>query len=187
MMLNLLHWVPAESVQRLQKILYTYPTILQIVRPRKTKLGDYRLPPKGEKHRITINAMEDKDEFLFTLLHELAHLFAFEKYGRKIQPHGNEWKLEYRMFLLEFEDILGTHPRFNMEVTKLPARMSYPISLPENNAQLCVHHLEPGDEFIFNEKRKMKMLQKLRKYYLCKDLNNGKLYRVHPMGKVSKL
>jgi predicted SprT family Zn-dependent metalloprotease len=26
------------------------------------------------------------------LTHELAHLIAFEKYGRRISPHGNEWK-----------------------------------------------------------------------------------------------
>jgi SprT protein len=187
MMLDLLHWVPAESAYRLQKLLSTYPTDLRIVRPRKTKLGDYRLPPQGQRHRITINAMEDKEEFLFTLLHELAHLYAFQEFGRKIQPHGREWKLQYRTFLLDFIDVLGNHPRFPFEVTKLPARMNLTEIPQEDDDQLRVHHIHPGEVFIFNGKRKMKMLKKLRKYYVCLDLGNGKKYRVHPMGSVSRV
>lgn len=187
MMLELINWVPAEAAYRLQKLLMKYPTDLKVVRPRKTKLGDYRLPPSGQRHRITINAMEDKEEFLFTLLHELAHLYAFQEYGRKIQPHGREWKLQYRFFLLEFMDVLGEHPRFHLEVTKLPARMNLTESLSPDDSQLRVHHLNPGDIFIFNDKRKMKMLRKLRKYYVCVDLINEKKYRVHPMGTVTRV
>ena len=40
--------------------------------------------------------------FLVTLLHELAHLVAFEKYGNRIQPHGREWKKEFGDILSHF-------------------------------------------------------------------------------------
>ncbi|MEF9480208.1 hypothetical protein OWR28_23140 [Chryseobacterium sp. 1B4] len=39
------------------------------------------------------------------LTHELAHLIAFEKYGRRISPHGNEWKETFRNMLLESLEI----------------------------------------------------------------------------------
>jgi hypothetical protein len=39
------------------------------------------------------------------LTHELAHMIAFEKYGRRISPHGNEWKETFRNMLLESLEI----------------------------------------------------------------------------------
>jgi predicted SprT family Zn-dependent metalloprotease len=43
-------------------------------------------------HQITINGTLEPQLFFFVLTHELAHLIAFEKYGRRISPHGQEWK-----------------------------------------------------------------------------------------------
>ena len=42
---------------------------------------------------------------LFRSTHELAHLLAFEKYGRKISPHGEEWKSTFREMLIESIEI----------------------------------------------------------------------------------
>jgi predicted SprT family Zn-dependent metalloprotease len=33
----------------------------------------------------------------------LAHLIAFEKFGRRISPHGNEWKMTFKMLLESLE------------------------------------------------------------------------------------
>jgi predicted SprT family Zn-dependent metalloprotease len=43
------------------------------------------------KHEITVNSNLNKYKFLITLIHEISHLVAFEKFGRNIKPHGNEW------------------------------------------------------------------------------------------------
>ena len=40
--------------------------------------------------------------FLITILHELAHLFTFERYGNRVASHGKEWKNEFRNILSEF-------------------------------------------------------------------------------------
>ena len=64
---------------------------LKIVNERQTRHGDYRKDAQGY-HLITVNANLNKYRFLMTLIHEIAHLVAFEKYGRYIKPHGNEWK-----------------------------------------------------------------------------------------------
>ena len=40
--------------------------------------------------------------FLMTLVHEVAHLVAFQKYGRAIKPHGKEWKFTFQTLMLPF-------------------------------------------------------------------------------------
>ncbi len=54
--------------------------------------GDYRPPMPGSNHLITINRDMNQYAFLLTLVHEIAHLLAHERHGRRIKPHGEEWK-----------------------------------------------------------------------------------------------
>jgi predicted SprT family Zn-dependent metalloprotease len=58
----------------------------------------------GKNHRISVNGNLNKFSFLITLLHELAHLLAFENYGNRIQAHGKEWKFVYSNLLKDFID-----------------------------------------------------------------------------------
>jgi predicted SprT family Zn-dependent metalloprotease len=37
---------------------------------------------------------------LITLIHEISHLVAFEKFGRNIKPHGNEWKYSFQRLMI---------------------------------------------------------------------------------------
>jgi hypothetical protein len=37
-----------------------------------------------------------------TLIHEIAHLVAFEKYGRNIKPHGQEWKHTFQQLMVPY-------------------------------------------------------------------------------------
>jgi hypothetical protein len=39
---------------------------------------------------------------LITLIHEIAHLVAFEKYGRNIKPHGHEWKHTFQQLMVPY-------------------------------------------------------------------------------------
>ena len=74
---------------------------IAISRPRKSKLGDFRPPRLGQIARITMNADLGPFQFLTTLTHEIAHLIAWEKHGRRAAPHGKEWKAIFRELLLE--------------------------------------------------------------------------------------
>lgn len=66
---------------------------------RKTKFGHYKYLPKSKEHIISINRGLSKPLFLITYLHELAHLEVMLKHGRRVQPHGNEWKNTFAEFL----------------------------------------------------------------------------------------
>ena len=74
---------------------------LKVVNERVTRHGDYRRKPDGG-HQITINANLNKYRFLITLIHEIGHLLAFERFGRHIKPHGREWKLTFQQLMLPF-------------------------------------------------------------------------------------
>jgi len=63
---------------------------------RRTKLGDYRFDPKTEIHRISVNKDLNPYNFLITYVHEVAHCANVIKRGRKVPPHGSEWKEEFR-------------------------------------------------------------------------------------------
>lgn len=81
-------------------LIIEHPVQFKIVNPRNTKLGDYRPAHDGKPHRITINGNLNQYSFLVTTLHEFGHLHAHLKFGRTIQPHGEEWKACYRKLLL---------------------------------------------------------------------------------------
>ena len=75
---------------------------LTVARERKSILGDYRHRTAAENHRISVNGNLNKFAFLITLLHELAHLLTFEKFGNRVQAHGQEWKAIYGQLLARF-------------------------------------------------------------------------------------
>ena len=95
-------YIPDNAVSAIAEWVYTYDFKLKIKRSRSTKYGDYRPPVKGMNHQITINHDLNKYAFLNTLIHEIAHLSAWKKYGDRIQSHGKEWKQEYRLLLQPF-------------------------------------------------------------------------------------
>lgn len=69
---------------------------LKIRKPRQSVYGDYRPPREGSNHLITVNRDMNEYAFLLTLVHEIAHLLAHERHGRRIKPHGEEWKTSFK-------------------------------------------------------------------------------------------
>ena len=99
---DLLPYLPAGDYEPLfSKWLEGLNYQIAISRPRKSKLGDFRPPRLGQIARITMNADLGAFQFLTTLTHEIAHLIAWEKYGRRAAPHGKEWKAIFREMLIE--------------------------------------------------------------------------------------
>ena len=95
------YYLPQRAVQPCAQLIMENNVHLKIVAQRVTRHGDYRKMPNG-KHQITVNASLNKYRFLITLVHEIAHLVAFEKYGRLIKPHGLEWKRTFQLLMLPF-------------------------------------------------------------------------------------
>ena len=97
-------YLPDETFNLVMPLILKHKVHLTITKGRKTKLGDYRNAYGSNNHRISVNGNLNKYAFLVTLIHELAHLLTFEKYGHRVQPHGQEWKSTYSKLLQEFID-----------------------------------------------------------------------------------
>src|SRR5690606_27787034 len=94
-------YLPENSFEPVFELIKAYHVHLKIVNERTTRHGDYRKNPDGS-HQITVNASLNKYRFLITLVHEIAHLVAFQKYGRNIKPHGEEWKHTFKLLMVPF-------------------------------------------------------------------------------------
>ncbi len=84
-------YIPTAAVEPTFQLIKQHNIHLIIVNERVTRHGDYRRMPNGQ-HQITVNTTLNTYRFFITLIHEIAHLVAFEKFGRVIKPHGKEWK-----------------------------------------------------------------------------------------------
>lgn len=89
---KLANYIPDNSREYCLDQCDQYDFDLKIVKNRSSKSGDYKYSTKSKKHIITINKDLNPYTFLLTFIHELAHLKANLDYGRKIKPHGKEWK-----------------------------------------------------------------------------------------------
>lgn len=95
-------YLPPDTYDAVLNYLHYYNVHLTIARDRKSILGDYRHRTINYNHRISVNGSLNKFSFLITLLHELAHLLAFERFGNKIFSHGKEWKNIFGQLLDQF-------------------------------------------------------------------------------------
>lgn len=94
----LLNYIPQTAHKYILELIERHPIQLKITAPRKTLLGSYKRNNRGED-QISINGDLNPYSFLITLLHEFAHLKAFDQYGFSIEPHGPEWQKTFSNLL----------------------------------------------------------------------------------------
>ncbi len=192
-------YIPDGSFDAVMRYIHAHEVQLTLTRERKSILGDYRAATRNAKHRISINGNLNKYAFLVTLLHELAHLFTFEKYQRGVAPHGKEWKFIFGKTLEEFIR-LGVFPH-DVELAlaktlKNPGASScadadlmrtlrkYDVK-PAN--ALSVEDLGPGDQFKTADGRIFQLKKQLRKRFACEETATGKMYLFSGLYEVSKV
>jgi len=164
---------------------------LRITSARRSKLGDFRPAQRGLPHRITVNNNLNRYEFLITLVHEMAHLLCWEKFGRRVNPHGMEWKNIFRnlifticdpgIFPEEIQQALalyfdpGTSNRRGSEEIARALRKYDPHSDLKS-----IEDIPDGEAFIYKQTGFRKM-HKVRKRYKCICLNSSRLYLFSPL------
>lgn len=168
---------------------------LKIVKPRKTKLGDFRAPrKKGEKPTITINNDLNQYAFLVTLVHEIAHHRVYQKHSNRIQPHGMEWKATFKELMLPFlhpsilpHNVIQAISRhlLNTKASSCSDPHLYRILLSYNiNTHPTLETLEMGTLFSINDNRVFQKGNKLRTRYKCTEIHSRRQYFVHGLAHV---
>ena len=131
-----------------------------------------------------------------TLIHEIAHLIAFEKYGRNIKPHGLEWKKTFQHLMLPF-----IRPEiFPAQLLPLLARhFKNPKASSGTDAQLAialkqfdeqqsdktyVYELPIGCVFRIYNGKLFKKGNKRTKRYECIEISSGRMFLFQPNAEV---
>ena len=189
-------YLPENSFEQVAYFLQHYKVHLTITRQRQSVLGDYRNAVNGKNHRISVNGNLNKYAFLITLLHELAHLLAFEQYGNRIQAHGKEWKFIYSSLLKEF---------INKKIFPADVEHALKDSVQNPAASSCaedglmrvlrrydekkddillLEEIPKGSYFITKDGRIFKKGEQLRKRFRCTEKDTGLVYLISPLYEV---
>ena len=187
-------YLPENALSFLKIWFADYPIHIKITRNRNSKLGDYRKMPDNS-HQITINSTLEPDLFFFVLTHELAHLIAFEKFGRRISAHGNEWKTTFAQMILDSLEIypqdlqlilkkFSKSPKANFMSSSDLVRYFHFDQLKDD--EVFMESLQIGDRFMYREDA-YKVEEKRKKLYLCINSTNAKKYLFKPLAKVQKV
>lgn len=189
-------YLPEHSLEQVTNYLQQYKVHLTITRQRQTVLGDYRNALNGKNHRITVNGNLNKFSFLITLIHELAHLLAFEKFGNRINAHGKEWKNVYSNLLVVFT---------NKKIFPADIELALQQSIQNPAASSCteeslmrvlrkydtvkedfylIEELPKGNFFATKDGRIFEKGEKLRKRFRCTEKNTGLVYLFSPVHEV---
>ena len=191
----LIKYLPERAVDPCLQLIKESGVNLKIVNKRVTRHGDYRRLPNG-MHQITINATLNKYRFLITLVHEIAHLAAFAKYGRRIKPHGLEWKRTFQYLMLPFlrpeifPSILLPHLAKHFINPKASSDTDEVLSLALKEFDFqptdltYVFELPLGSVFrIYNGKLFRKGKKRVKRFE-CVEVVSGKVYLFQPNAEV---
>lgn len=190
---NLEKYLPDNTLPYLKNWFSEYYIHIKITRDRHSKLGDYR-KLADRSHEITINSTLAPQLFFFVLTHELAHLIAFEKYGRRISPHGAEWKDTFRKMLLESlevyeQDLRPIITRFSRSpkanFMSSPELVRYFHIGKEGDDLQFMEELKKGDSFTYRDEKYL-LEGLIKKNYLCRNLVTGRQYSFKPLARVKK-
>lgn len=189
-------YLPERAVEPCYELIRGHSVHLKIVSHRVTRHGDYRRMPNG-KHLITVNASLNKYRFLITLVHEIAHLVAFEKFGRSIKPHGVEWKQTFQELMVPFIHpeifpnrllpLIARHFRNPKASSSTDAQLSIALKAydeVQHKEKSYVFELPEGSVFRLYNGKLFKKGGKRVKRYECIEMATGRLYLFQPNAEV---
>ena len=180
-------YLPEHAVKPVFELIVANEVHLKIVNERVTRHGDYRKGLSG-KHEITVNSSLNKYKFLITLVHEISHLVAFEKFGRNIKPHGNEWKYSFQRLMIPFIrpeifphsvlPLVANHFRNPTASSDTDARLAFALKqFDERKSDIHYMHEVPSGSLFRIKNGRIFKKQGLRvKRYECLEVKTGRLF-----------
>lgn len=199
-------YFPQLAVDYCYQLWQQYSFQFRVSRHRRTRLGDYRYSPdKG--HQISVNSSLNPYAFLFTYVHEVAHLLTQQQFSnwpagkRKpvFRPHGPEWKVHFRNLM---QPLLSTEifpPTLRMALqrhmlnpsassgadpTLVSAFRAFDAARTDNKVLLA--DLPYGNTFHLNGRTFVKESSR-RTRALCLDLKSKRKYTVSEAAWVEKV
>jgi SprT protein len=190
-------YIPDHALEPVFELIKANHVHLKIVNERVTRHGDYRKHSDGF-HQITVNASLNKYRFLITLIHEIAHLMAFEKFGRNIKPHGDEWKITFQRLMVPFIrpeifpsqllPLLARHFRNPKASSDTDATLALALKQfdPENDKNY-IFEIPYGSVFRIHNGKIFKKVALRLKRYECLEVSSGRIYLFNPNAEVELL
>jgi hypothetical protein len=190
-------YIPEHAVVPVFELIKANNVHLKIVNERVTRHGDYRKGLSG-KHEITVNGTLNKYKFLITLVHEIAHLVAFEKFGRAIKPHGNEWKYSFQLLMVPFIrpeifpnqllPLLARHFKNPSASSDTDATLALALKqFDQQNDKNYVFEIPYGSTFRIHNGKIFKKISLRTKRYECLEISSGRVYLFNPNAEVELL
>ncbi|HQW00203.1 MAG TPA: SprT-like domain-containing protein [Bacteroidia bacterium] len=198
------NYIPEATVDECTSWIIQKNIHLKITKGRASKFGDYKPLEKGKGHHISVNHDLNKYAFLITFVHEVAHLHTYTKYPFRHEPHGKEWKNEFRNLLGNFvvrrvfpEDISNALTSYlrNPAATSCSDhnlfRTLKKYDLKESGEE--VFHLEElstNSKFALYQSRSGMIFQKgekMRTRYRCLELTTKRHYFVSGLAEVTRV
>ena len=133
-----------------------------------------------------------------TLIHEIAHLVAFEKYGRNIKPHGHEWKHTFQQLMVPYIrpeiypnhllPLLARHFRNPSATSDTDTTLALALKQFDNqNDKNYVFEIPYGSVFRIKNGKIFKKIAVRTKRFECLEMSSGKTYLFNPNAEVELL
>ncbi len=180
--------LPSKKAHYILSFLEERKCLLKITKQRKTKRGDFK--QNGSKLIISVNHDTNSFRFLFTLVHEIAHLETFLEYRHKVKPHGDEWKANFSVLFTslniadEFKKDEQLFAVVSDELVNPKAcsgvniHVEKAFSIYDEKQGTYLEELTVGDLFEFGPHRYEK-LENRRSRVMCLNLSNNRKYTIN--------
>ena len=195
---SLSDFLPKGSYPLVEPYILHYKVHLTVKRARASVLGDYRNAHPGKAHRITVNGNLNPYAFLVTLLHELAHLVTFVRFGHRVASHGKEWQDQFaeliRLFLQAslFPEDISRQLQLSMQRRAASSCADDALMRvlrkydPVRQGFCLVEELLPGELFLIKGGRIFTCQEKVRKRIKALEMSTGKVYLFSPVYEVKR-
>jgi len=185
--------LPEHTYDMVTTWLSPYACAIKLSRPRSTKFGDFRPASRARPATITVNSDLPPLRMLLTLTHEIAHLVAWESHGRRIRPHGAEWKSCFAELLDQlaavntlpspFRSALRKHALHPRSTASLDPNLSGVLRELERPEEQSLAALSIGDSFRFRG-RPYRKLASHRTRCTCLDIDRNLKVRISMMAPI---
>lgn len=180
-------YLPEGTAETIAEWIVGHRVQFVVAKPRQSKLGDFRAGNRHMPSRISVNGDLNPYAFLITTVHEFAHLACYSKYGRKVAPHGKEWKQLYtdmlqpfvngRVFPAEIHEALLQHISSPKASSCSCPTLNKAMALHDDQEVVFLESTTTGIHFLFRDEC-YEVVEKRRTRFLCKRLRDGKNYLI---------